>query len=230
MAITLNQMASDTRNMASSGDLTYSFRIEDEQIYFWIHEARAMLISQALSKRQNITDVWVQAIKCLKLIQVDASECCLTPSNCYVLRSEQQLPITIETHLDNSIVRVTNTDGDIITRSNPFEAKYNKYNKYTADKPQWFIQNGYLYITNVDIIEYVTVYGLFEDPTVLASFIDCNGQSCFDIDGPYPVSAKMANDITNYIIKAKVVPFLKFKQDDTNDGNNDNAQLQGNPA
>ena len=229
MQATINEIASDIRNMATSGDLSYAFRIEDEQIYFWIHEARAMLISQALSKRQNITDVWLQAIKCLKLIQVDASECCLTPSSCYVLRSEEQLPITIETHLDNSIVRVTTTDGDIISKSNPFEAKYNKYNKYTAEKPQWFIQNGYLYITNTDILEYVTVYGLFEDPTSLAGFIDCNGQSCFDIDSPYPVSLKMANEITNYIIKAKVIPFMKFKQDDTNDGSNESAQLQGNP-
>lgn len=230
MAITLNQIAADIENLATSGDLSYSFRIEREQVYFWIHETRSMLISQALSKRQNISDVWVQAIKCLKLIQVDASECCLVPSKCVVLRSEQQLPITIETHLDNSIIRVTTVSGEIITKSNPFEAKYNKYNKYTAEKPQWFIQNGYLYITNTDLLEYVTLYGLFEDPSELADWYDCEGNGCFDIDSSYPVSNKMANDITNYIIKAKVVPFLKFKQDDTNDSNNDNSQLQGNPA
>lgn len=230
MATTLNQITADIRNIATSGDLTYSFRIEDEQIYFWINETRAMLISQALSKRQNISDVWVQAIKCLELIQVNASECCLVESDCYVLRSISQLPITIETHLDNSIIRVTTIDGEIISKSNPFEVKYNKYNKYTANKPQWFIQNGYLYVTNTDLLKYVSVYGLFEDPAVLAEYVDCNGQSCFDIDDPYPVSAKMANEITNYVIKAKVLPFMKFRQDDTNDGNNDNAQLPGNPA
>jgi len=229
MQVTINEIASDVRNMATSGDLSYAFRIEDEQIYFWINETRSMLISQALSKRQNISDVWIQAIKCLKMIQVDATECCLDPSTCVVYRSEEQLPITIETHIDNSIIRVVFPSGEVISKSNAFETKYLKYNKYTSNKAQWFIQNGYLYITNVDILEYVTVYGLFEDPSALSEFTDCGGDACFDIDGPYPVSMKMANEITNYIIKTKVVPFMKFKQDDTNDGNNESAQLPGTP-
>ncbi len=226
---TLNEIASDIRNMATSGDLTYSFRIEDEQIYFWIHETRAMLISQAIAKRQDISDIWVQAIKCLKMIQVDKAECCFITTNCYVLRSEQQIPTTIETALDNSILRVVTPTGEIISKSNPFEAKYLSYNKYTGEKPQWYIQNGYLYITNEQLIEYVTVYGLFDDPMSLINYIDCTGNTCYDIDSQYPVSVKMANEIANYIIKAKVLPFMKFRQDDTNDGNNDNAQLNGNP-
>ena len=120
MQVTINEIASDVRNMATSGDLSYAFRIEDEQIYFWINETRSMLISQALSKRQNISDVWIQAIKCLKMIQVDATECCLDPSTCVVYRSEEQLPITIETHIDNSIIRVVFPSGEVISKSNAF--------------------------------------------------------------------------------------------------------------
>lgn len=226
---TINEIASDIRNMATSGDLTYSFRIEDEQIYFWIHETRAMLISQAIAKRQDISDIWVQAIKCLKLIQVDASSCCFDTTGCMVLRSELQLPTTIETALDNSILRVTYIDGRIISKSNPYETKYNNWNKWTAKKAQWYIENGYLYIINENLIDYVSVFALFENPADLIEFPDCNGGVCFDIDALYPVSIKMANDIANYVIKAKVLPFLKFKQDDTNDGNNQDAQLNGNP-
>lgn len=230
MSITLNKIASDVENMATSGDLSYSFRIEDEQIYYWIHGARSMFISQAIGKRQDITDAWVQVIQCLEMTQVDSSECCLQNTNCKVLRSVSQLPVTIETANDNSIIKVTCGSGEIITKSNPFESKYNEYNKWTAKKPQWFIQNGYLYVINLDVVQYVNVYGLFEDPTELSAFTACSGNSCFDIDDPYPVTAKMANDITNYIVKTKVIPFMKFKQDDSNDGNNDNAQLPGNPA
>ena len=229
MAVTLNEIASDIRNTATSGDLTYSFRIEDEQIYYWIHQTRAMLISQAIAKRQDITDNWIQIIKCLEMEEVDASECCLDITNCKILRSVQQLPVTIETAADNSIIRVTTSTGDIISKSNPFEAKYVEYNKWTSKKPQWFIQNNYLYITNFSLVKYVNVYGLFEDPSALAAFNSCDGSSCFDIDNPYPVTNKMANEIAAYIMKAKVVPFMSFKQDDTNDGNNESAQLQGKP-
>ncbi len=228
--ITLNQITSDIRNMAASGELAYAFRIEDEQIYFWVHEIRAMLISQAIQKRQNITDTWVQSISCLELQQVDESECCLVDTGCMVLRSVLPLPHTIETTADNSIIRVMTSTGQIISKSNPFEAKYNKYNRYTADKTQWFLKNGYLYILNSQLMKYVTVYGLFEDPSELASYTSCTGVPCFSIDDSYPVSNKMANDITNYIIKTKVVPFLKFPQDLSNDGAKNESQLPGNPT
>lgn len=229
--ITLAQITSDIENLATSGELNYDFRIEHEQVYYWINEVRSMLISQAIQKRQNITDVWLQSISCVKMIQVDESECCLVNTNCYVLRSENKLPITIETVGDNTIIRVVGASGDIISKSNSFEVMYSSNNKYTGKKARWFIKNGYLYILNEQLVDYVTVYGLFEDPTELSNWVDCTGSSCFSVDtSPYPVSAKMANDITNYIIKTKVVPFMKFKQDDTNDSSNQDAQLPGNPA
>ncbi len=228
--ITLNKIASDIRNMAASGELAYAFRIEDEQIYFWIHEIRAMLISQAIQKRQNITDTWVQSITCLEMKQVDESECCLVNTGCMVLRSVEKLPHTIETSGDNTIIRVMTSAGQIISKSNPFEIKYNKYTRYTADKTQWFLKDDYLYILNDKFMKYVTVYGLFEDPSELSSYTSCTGEACFSIDSSYPVSNKMANDITNYIIKTKVVPFLKFPQDLSNDGAKNESQLPGNPA
>lgn len=229
--ITLAQITSDIENLATSGDLSYVFRIEHEQIHYWAHEVRAMLISQALQRKENLSDVWVQSISCVNMIQVDESECCLVDTGCFVLRSENKLPITIETFNDNSIVRVVSASGDIISKSNSFETSYSSFNKYTSKKARWFLKNGYLYILNNQMIEKVTVYGLFEDPTELSNWVDCSNSSCYNIDtSPYPVGAKMANEITNYIIKVKVIQFLKFKQDNTNDGSNIDSQLQGNPT
>lgn len=228
--ITLNQIASDIDNMAASGELAYAFRIEQEQVYFWIHEVRAMMISQAIAKRQSITDTWVQEISCVEMQQVDESECCLVNTGCMVLRSKEQLPRTIETVADNSIIRVVTSAGQIISKSNAFEIKYNNYNRYTADKTQWFLKNGYLYVLNDKFMKYINIYGLFEDPSELANYTSCTGKTCFNVDDPYPVSNKMANDITNYIIKTKVVPFLKFPQDNANDGAKNESQLPGNPS
>ena len=228
--ITLSQITSDIRNIAASGELAYAFRVEDELIHFWIHEVRAMMISQSIAKRQNITDTWVQEISCVPLVQVDESECCLVDTGCLVLRSETQLPHTIETVADNSIIRVVTSAGQIISKSNAFEVKYNKYNRYTAKKTQWFLKNGYLYILNDQFMEYINVYGLFEDPSELSNYTSCTGITCFSADDAYPVSNKMSNEITNYIIKTKVVPFLKFPQDNSNDGAKNESQLPGNPA
>jgi hypothetical protein len=225
---TLAEMRFDILNIASSGKENYSLRIEEAQIDYWIAQARAKFIAEAIQRRDNITDTWVQSISCMELIQVDASECCLVNTNCYILRTKDKLPPTIEYYLDNGIIRVVTPDGTVIAKSNPFASKYGDYNKYTANTRDWFLQNGYLYITSEDLLTYITVYALFENPMDLANFTACSGDTCFSDSDPYPVSNKMANDITNYIIRAKVLPFYSTIPDTSNNANNESGTINPN--
>lgn len=224
MALTVNKLVSDIRNIASSGSNPIEFRIEDSQVLFWCNEVRAMLISQAIQKRSDISDIWVQLISCLELEQVDKSECCEIQTNCTILRTKREIPSTIETSDINLILRVETPAGDIISKSNPFEANYSKYSKYTKEKPRWFIKNNRIYIINEDMLEYINVYGIFEDPSELKSFVSCSGDTCFDWNSNYPCSLKMANDITNIVLKTKVYPYLQLPADNTNDANNTTIQ------
>lgn len=216
----LNQLISDQRNIADSGENNYSFRIADSQLAYWNHETRAMLISQDITKRKDISDIWVQALTCVDLQQVDKSECCLITTKCYILRSVLKIPSTIETYGDNLILRVTTSKGDIITKTNPFKTKYNQYNKYTSEKMSWYIEKGYIYITSDDLLETINIYGVFDNPEELSNFTKCG--SCFSWDNEYPVSMKMANDMTNIILKTKILPFLQLPQDTTNNSLSDN--------
>ncbi len=219
--MTSNQLISDIRNIGTSGSDNIDFKVEDNQILFWCNEIRSMLISQAIQKSQDISDVWVQMIGCVALQQVDDSDCCLVPTGCYVLRSVNKLPITIETFGDNSIIRVTNVKGEIISKSNPFASNYAQYNKYTANKPDWYLKNGYLYITVTQMLEYVNVFGIFENPQDLAAFVSCDNEACFNMyTSDYPCSLKMASDITNIVIKTKLLPYLQFPADNKNDASN----------
>lgn len=211
----LNSLISDQRNIADSGENNYSFRIKDNQLAFWNHEIRAMLISQDIAKRKDITDSWIQTLTCVDLIQVDKSECCLITTNCYVLRTEVKIPKTIETAKDNLIIKVTTPTGDIVTKANPFKANYNKYNKFTSDKSTWYIQNGYMYITSEQLLETINIYGIFDNPEDLSNFTKCG--SCFSWDDEYPVSMKMASVMTDIILKTKIFPFLQMPQDTSND-------------
>lgn len=214
---TLRHGVADVRNIADSGKNNYSFRITDEQIAFWFAEIRAMLISQAIAKRQDITDTWVQDLSCMELELVDASECCFITTDCYILKTKVRIPNTIETAGDNLILRVTNPMGDIIPKSNVFEAKYNRYNKYTGKKSQWYLRDGYLYITSELLLEHVNIFAIFENPEDLAGLSTCGGAACFSWDSKYPCSLKMANDITNIIMQTKVMPFLQMPHDTSND-------------
>ena len=221
--LSLRHIVSDIRNIADSGKNNYSFRISDEQIAFWVHEVRSMLISQAISKRQDISDVWVQELPCMELELVDASECCFITTDCYILKTKLKVPITVETGSDNLILRVTNPLGDIITKSNPFEVKYNQFNKYTGVKHQWYLTNGYLYITSDLLLEYINIYAIFEDPEELSEYSSCTSSiGCFTWDSKYPCSLKMSNDITNIIMQSKVIPFLQMPHDTSNDAFSEN--------
>lgn len=219
----VNQLISDIRNIASSGSNPIEFKIEDAQILFWCNEIRSTLISQAIQKKQDISDVWIQWIHCLEMEQVDKSECCEIQTNCYILRSVQELPNTIETFGDNSIIRVMTPTGKIISKSTGFEAQWS-YGKYTKEQPKWFIKNKRLYITNEEFIKWVDVALLAENPSDLAGFNNCAGTACFNSGSEYPCSLKMASDITNIVLKTKVYPFLQMPADNTNDNANTTQQ------
>jgi hypothetical protein len=54
----------------------------------------------------------------------------------------------------------------------------------------------------------------------LTNFPTCEGEVCFNAYSAYPVSANMSSQITDIIIKTKVMPFMQFTPDDKNDGAN----------
>ena len=222
---TLGEIIADIRNIATSGSNPVEFKIEEKQIEFWCNQIRSVLISQAIQRKQDLSDLWIQSISCLQLEQADESECCNAPVGCYVLKSVKKIPRTIESWTDNTIVKVVTPKGSIISKSNNFEVQYNKYNKYTGSKRNWYIKNDYLYITNEDLLDTVTIYGLFEDPSDLSEFISCDNNSCFNWDSIYPCSQKMADSITNIVLKTKVFPYLQLPADNVNDAANLNQPV-----
>lgn len=220
MAFTSNKLVSDVRNIATSGSNPIEFKIEDAQILFWCLQIRAMLISQSIQKTGDILEIWLQTLSCLELVQVDKSECCEIDTGCMILRTVEQIPEIIETVGDVAMVKVTTPKGDIIPSTNHLEDSYSKYTKYTSNKRRYFHKNGYIYITNEDFLSHINITAVFEDPTELLDFVGCDGDTCFNWDSPFPCSLKMANDITNIVLKTKVYPFLQLSPDNTNDANN----------
>jgi hypothetical protein len=223
------QIISDVRNIASSGPAAVDFRISDAQILFWVNEVRSMLIVQALQKRQDISDIWLQNINCIPLTEVDVAECCDIVSDCYILRSVDKLPSTIETADANTMIKVAGIDGTSIAKINSFRSRFRAYNKFIGKTAAWFMKNDYLYITNTSLeLGVISVTGLFEDPGDLSRFISCSNTPCYTLESQYPASLKMANEITNYIIQTKVKPYMLTNQDQTNDKKDETRPLGSN--
>lgn len=216
MAITAQHLIYDIVEIASSGGNPNEFKISNEQILYWIEQTRSILISQSLNKKDDINDSWIQYINCVELEQVDASTCCLVDTDCYVLRSKKKIPSTIDTWKDNWIVSVTTIDGTSIPKSNPVRQRYQKYNKYTSNTRGWYLKDDYLYVINDQLLTYVSIAGLFEFPSELAEFIACDGEACWSLDSPYPISLSLATQVTDIIIKTKVNPFMTYPMDNSN--------------
>ncbi len=226
MAITGYKIVSDIRNIASSGPTSIDFRISDRQILFWINEVRSMLISQSLAKKDDIVDQCVQILPNIVMNLADISEAVDIPLNCKLLKSSIQLPQTIDTYLDNSILSITGLDGTTISKSNLFRSKYKRYNKFTGKNPIWYLRNNYLYIVNYpdNLISNVTAVALLEDPEDVNNFLTSVNDTPFTLDSVYPVTMKMANDITNIVLKTKVLPLFQFPHDIENNAQDNGAK------
>lgn len=220
MALSANQLVYNLIELASSGSNPNEFRISEENVLFWINEVGGMLKAQEIAKKHDISDSWIQTLGCVELEQKDISDCCLVPIGCYGLKSIKQLPSAIEVDAILYYLSVTGLDGTTISKLNRYSQKYKKYSKYTGKNKGWFIKDNYLYIINDKVLKYVTVTGLFEDPSELSNFVDCSGESCWTMDSPYPISQKLVAQMNDIILKTKIIPFMQFKPDNTNDSSN----------
>jgi hypothetical protein len=198
-----------------SNDNTLSYELVSE----WVDEFRALLIGQELSKNASfLNDTYMQNI-CVDLTQVDSSLClCDVQSGCYILKSTQKIPSTIDSYLPNNINSVVTPLGKTISETNIVKQRYNKYNKYTNNASQWYLQDNYLYIINEDLLETVNITGIFENPEDVSKFT-CAGKPCFTDDSEYPVSSAMVTMIMDIIIEKRVKPFYQSFSDISNDAN-----------
>ena len=213
--------------MAYQGNWSDDADLKERLVEDWVAQARAMLISQAISKRQNISTVWLQT-PVIKLAPVDSSLDKQNPLDCYILRSVNKLPRTIETYDDNNIISVTTIDNaKTFTKTNVFRSRTSKYSRFTGLRPKYYLLNDFLYIQNTELIEELLVTGIFENPREVGRFMTQQNQEIWSVDSQYPISNKMEKDIISIVFNEHVLPFKQMTVDDTNNANDDTAEGGG---
>jgi hypothetical protein len=201
---TLNELIYDIKNIGYGGFQSDDVPISDRQVAYWINQERAFIIAQLLSSNKLIPDSLIQHLECVELECLDPAECCEIETCERVLRSTQKLPQTIHRNGRNTIFDVSSVDKKVgFTETNYIRQRTNKYSKYTGSKPRWFIKNNYLYLTNTKEIEFVSLSGIFEDPTEALNFTTCDGKPCWTWDDQYPITNRLSTIITDKILKQK---------------------------
>lgn len=174
-----------------------------------INEQRALWLRNEYNKNRSIDPYIIQTLSCLELELVNPIQCCVAvPAGCKVLRTKKKIPNTIEFFFTKGISSVGPAD---IMKPRFILIDYSRVpyvgnGRTTQNAIYSFLYDGYMYVfsknPNHFLLKYITVRGIFEDPTELADYIDCEtNQTCWKPSDPYPINQWMWAYIKPYIIQ-----------------------------
>ncbi len=206
--------------------------ISQWQIEHWIHMYRALLLKQDLDKGKYPNPSYIQEIKGLHLSPVQTTEMSNLFVNKYVLRSDLQIPNTIDLNFESGIMYVGGMDGTEIQLIPQGRAIWQEYKYYTNHTPVVYIKNRYLYLVNGDTINYLTIRGVFEIPTEVANFSNpITGTPIYDVTkDKYPIPTDKISVLKEMILSKELKIMINSLSDNKNDADNNVLRVDGNKA
>lgn len=224
--MTLNQVIYSIRNLikdAKSDDV----KISDKQFEFIINYIRARLISQELDKGKTISENIKQDLGIINLIKVDSAESESLTAGLTILRTDRPLPSVIELNYKDCLVYVGGIDKyspfQFTTKAYAHRVKDSKYAKKIAHA---YIKDDYIYVVSpTNLIKYINVQGVFEDPRFAWEFNVDNSFYDPGID-EYPLSTRMVETLGEMIITKDLNMFFQIGQDNKNNASSDDSQPQ----
>lgn len=224
--MTIGEIVQRIQSLYPKGVNSDDSRLTNRHIYNKLLTVRARIISQEAKKKQRISQWNYQFIPCIELISIDKSECpCLPPTGCEILRSKYKLPKPLSGLSGNLIHSVTTVDKSTKIDEISINAiNFQKGNKYTNKKLNYFIQNGYLYISTPTNLKTISLYGLFEDPVEVKLFSSLCKENCNDCkncikyqEEIFPVD----NELIDAMIELSVNELIHIFNQSVEDRNND---------
>lgn len=221
------------QSLYSKGVQSDDSRLTPRHIYSALLTARAILLRQQVNKNQATSKWLLQPLPCAELITAPIHECPCVPINCKILRTKEKLPKPI-TGLEGSLITyVTSLDGNIRFDPDSFEnVRYSVGNKYTKNKPTYYISNGYLYITVLKNLKAITIVGLFDDfieaslfPSICGTCEECECNDILDIE--FPIDKDMERPLFQLANDELIIMFKQMKEDRQNNTTDDAGTVGG---
>lgn len=189
-----------------------------------INGQRSLWLRNEYNKNRSIDPYILQDLNCLELELVNPIDCCIdVPGQCKVLRTKKKIPNTIEFFYTKGIVTVGSAD---IMKPRMLLIDYSRvpyvgHGRTTQRSVYAFLYGQYIYVISrdpsVNLMKYITVRGIFEDPTTLGEFSNCQtGGTCWTPDEPYPINQWMWEYMKPYIIQ-QLMQKSANQNDDAND-------------
>lgn len=195
-----------------------------------INGQRSLWIRNEYDKNRSIDSYILQNINCAELELVNPIDCCIeVPNDCKILRTKKKIPNTIEFFYTKGIVTIGSADimKPRIILIDYSRVPYIGHGRTTGKTVYAFLYDQYIYLASKDLsytfMKYITIRGIFEDPTSLADFTNCTtGQSCWSPHDPYPLNQWMWEYMKPYIIQ-QLMQKGANQYDDANDADDQKA-------
>ena len=225
--MTVQEVAQRIQSLYSKGVQSDDSRLSTRHIYNKMLTVRSKLIAQKANKNQKLSQWNYQTLPCVKLVDALPYECpCLPAPGCTILKSAEKLPRPITDINMHMIQSVTTVDGSIrYSETSWEEKKYKSGNKYTSNKPDYYIRDGYLYVTHKLGPKLVAVTGLFEDPIEAENFPSyCDADDCIDCidctsyeEREFPIDTDLVENLIKISVEELIGWFNRQREDITND-------------
>jgi hypothetical protein len=218
MGINLDKIVNDLLLTIRGSRISQSEVISKKQVEEWVHQYRALLLKRDLDKDYRINPDYIQEISNLELEMVERSEENTIGSDCYVTRTVEPLPKTIDFSHKSGLVFIGTYTGKQFQLV-PYNRSYwQQFKKYTASEKLAFLRNNFLYITNNELLKYVNVRGVFERPLEVMAFTpDSTSMNYIDYRTNYPIPADKVPILKEFILKQELGIQVKALTDSRND-------------
>lgn len=222
--VSLNIITTDLLNIVRASKVSQSEPISRRQLEDWVHQYRALLLKQDLDKGKLPNPDYIQEIDFLKLEPIDIvgsnvlSINNVNMSGCHFLRTELEIPKTIDLNFKPGFMYIGTVTGDEIQFIQEGRSRWQRHKKYTKNDPMCFLRGGYLYVTSNMAMEYLTIRGIFEIPPEVSRYRNpITNQPYFNKDSKYPIPINLLPILKEMILKKELNIEVQSPSDNKND-------------
>jgi hypothetical protein len=208
-------------------------RLSSQYVYTKLLTSRNRLIAQQANRNQKINQWVYQTLPCVELIVAPVYECpCIPPVGCTIYRTKKKLPKPLNNFSHHLLQSVTTIDGETVFDEIGWEEKRLKqHNRFTKNKPDYFIKNDYLYITQKTGPTILTIIGAFADPVDAFKFPskcdDC--QDCHDcyspLDMDFPIDAHQIDTLIE-MARTEILHDFSTNREDRSNNSADSTEQE----
>src|SRR5690554_2701543 len=230
--VSLNAIVNDLLLIIRGANISNSEPISRRQIENWVHQYRALYLTQEIDKGRYLNPDYIQELPFVELEQVPVEGTSLSTSYSgytstgNILRTKLQLPKTLDTNYKNGFAYIGTPDGREIQYIPEGRSMWQQYRTYTGTQPMVFLKNRYLHlIGNTEGIEHLTVRGVFEVPSEAGRFSNpVTNVPAFDMNSKYPIPIELLTNIKHDILEKELNITATAPSDTKNDSDHGVSQ------